>query len=178
MSEKRVNKRYAKSVIEQAREKDQLEQLRKDAGVFLEICRQNRDFLLMLRNPVIRSDKKVEIVRQVLEPYFHTENLNFVRLVIRKNRSPYLKGIFESVMDQYRELIGIYKATVYSPVELKDATREKIKKLLEPKGEKTVELENIVNEQLLGGLVLKYGDKLWDASVATRLKEMKKQLTA
>lgn len=172
----RVASRYAKALIDIGKQENQLETIYQDAQTFLKVCEDNRLLIVALENPIISLDKKKNIFKRLFENYLSEYTQKFANLVLTKKRGKALKLIFEQVINQYKLLNGIYDARVYTPVELPDKTKDKMKAKLKDQQVKEVQLENIVDESLIGGFVLKFGDKLWDASVASKLAYFNKAL--
>ncbi|PSR03839.1 MAG: ATP synthase F1 subunit delta [Bacteroidetes bacterium SW_10_40_5] len=176
MSLSRVASRYAKSLIDLGKKEDQIEAIYQDAQTFLQVCADNRLLVVSLENPIISMDKKKNIFKRLFENHLSEYTQKFVYLVLSKKRGNALKEIFEHVVRQYKLLNGIYDAQVYTSTELPDETKKKMKDKLKDQDVKEVKLENIVDESLIGGFVLKFGDKLWDASVASKLAHFNKAL--
>lgn len=176
MSEVRVSTRYARSIIDFGREKNALETLYKDAEYFVALCEQNRDFQVMLENPIVPQKKKFNIVNQILGNDVNELTTGFIKLVIKKQRSALLVPIFNRVIYLYKQAQGITSAKVYSTLELPEQIVEQLKKLVDKDNPDKVEVENLIREDLIGGFVLQYEDKLLDKSIANQLKEMNKVL--
>lgn len=172
MTDNRVANRYAKSLIELAIEKGVVEQVHHDMLIFSELCRTNRDFLLMLKNPIISHTKKRKILYQIFEGKVDASTLAIFDIITRKNRELYLPAIAEEFVAQYRTYKGIEKATVTTPFPLTETLRARFKTLVAEQTGKTVELAEKVDPELIGGFVLKIGDRLMDNSVRHKLKTL------
>src|SRR4029079_4213697 len=96
MSNPRLATRYAKSLIDLSIEKDQLEKVFADMQWLQEVCKGNRDFVSVLRSPIIKSDKKEKIIDAVTEGNIGELTLAFTKLLIRKNRESNLPEIISS----------------------------------------------------------------------------------
>ncbi len=173
MIDHRVANRYAKSLIELAIEKGVVEQVHDDMLSFSELCRSNRDFLLMLKNPIISHSKKRKILHQIFNGKVDPSTLAIFNIITRKNRELYLPAIAEEFVAQYRTFKGIEKAVVTTPFPLTETLRTRFKTLIaEQMDGKTVELVEKVDPELIGGFVLKIGDRLMDNSVKHKLKTL------
>ncbi len=179
MSEIRVANRYAKALMDLARQNDSLEEVHNDAQHFLEVCKDNRDFEVILSNPIIPQHKKYDIAHRVFSEGLSQQTMKFIDLIISKQRGSLLVPIFERFESFYKSIKGITQATVYSPIALSDKIQESLKEIVK-KGKggnvNEVNLENKIDESLLGGFVLQFEDKLLDKSVNTQLKSLKKAL--
>ena len=172
MTDNKVANRYAKSLIELAIEKGVVEKVHDDMLMFSKLCQSNRDFLLMLKNPIINHSKKRKILYQLFEGKVNPSTLAIFDIITRKNRELYLPAIAEEFVNQYRTYKGIEKATVTTPFPLTDALRAEFKKMVAERTGKSVELVEKIDKELIGGFVLKIGDRLMDNSVQHKLKTL------
>lgn len=176
MPNPRLAARYAKSLIDLSMEKGRLENVFADMQWLQAVTKGNRDFVNLLRSPIIKADKKIKIVDAVVTGKISDLTLGFARLLINKGRESNLPEIISSFISQYKahKNIQTVKLTTAAPVSdaMKDTIVAQVKK---SGGFENIELETAVNEKLIGGFVLQTGDKLVDASVAYDLKEIARQ---
>ena len=176
MPNPRLATRYAKSLIDLAIEKGQLENIFADMEWLQAVCKSNRDFVVFLKSPVIKADKKEKIVDAVTKGHIGEITKAFIGLMIRKSRESYLPEVIPAFIKQYKANKNIYPiklTTAYVLTEeLKSAILKKIRATTEMQN---IELELGVNPGLIGGFVLQAGDKLVDASIAYDLKNIAKQ---
>jgi F-type H+-transporting ATPase subunit delta len=176
MPNPRLATRYAKSLIDLAVEKGQLEPIFADMQWLQAVCKGSRDFVVLLRSPVIKADKKEKIVEAVTKDHVGEITTAFIRLMIRKSRESYLPEVVTAFIRQYKTNKNIYtiKLTTASALngDLKDAI---VKRIQATTTMQHIELEAGVNEDLIGGFVLQAGDKLIDASIAYDLKNIARQ---
>lgn len=175
MSEFRVASRYAKSLIELANEKGILEEVHNDMQLFSKVVSQNRDFQLLLQNPVVKPDKKLAILNGVFKGKVQELTLAFFSIVARKQRESHLEFIAASFEEQYNTIKGIVKAQVTSALPLTANLREQlVGKLAAEYGQK-IQLQEIIDPSLIGGFVLKVGDKQIDSSVKNSLRKLRNE---
>lgn len=176
MSNTRLATRYAKSLLDLSIERNELEKAFADMEWLQAVCKSNRDFVNVLRSPVIKSDAKGKIVKAISDGHIGQLADAFIHLLIQKGRESALPEITQAFVHQYKEYKNIYvvKLTTASPLsaELKDAFVHHIQATTEMKN---IELETIVKEDIIGGFVLQTGDKLVDASIAYDLKSIARQ---
>ena len=175
MQNPRLATRYAKSLLDLAVERNSVEDTLKDMQLLHSICVQSNDFVIMLRSPVISSDKKLKVISLLLEGRKVSELTNvFVKLLVSKGRELNLPEITVAFQAQYNELKHIRTVTLTTASAMSDA----VKKTLEGKiaaympGD-TVDLKTVVDEKLIGGFVLELEDKLYDASVRKGLNDIR-----
>lgn len=176
MPNPRLASRYAKSLIDLAIEKGQLEQVFADMQWLQAVNKSNKDFVNLLRSPIIKSDIKKKILDAVTAGKLSQLTAAFNTLLISKGRESNLPEIVNAFIDQYKKHknIQVIKLTTATPVSdsLKKAIVEQVKKTA---GFQHIELEEKVNPELIGGFVLQVGDQLVDASIAYDLKTIAKQ---
>lgn len=177
MSEYRIASRYAKSLIDLSVEKGQLEEVNKDMLLFSQMLEENRDFLLMLKSPIITHDKKLAILNQVFEGKVNELTLSVFLILTRKHREAYLPQIATEFHHQYNLNQGVEEATVTTTFPLDDKLRSEFAKVVEQISKKKVELTEKVDESLIGGFILKIGDRQIDDSVSSRLQAMRVEFT-
>jgi F-type H+-transporting ATPase subunit delta len=176
MPNPRLAARYAKSLIDLANERNQVEPVYNDMQYLQALCRESRDFLMLLRSPVVKADKKIVIVEAVTKGKISELTALFSRLLINKGREANLPEVIVSFIDQYKKQKGIHtvKLTTAVPV------TEEVKKQIIGQVQTQTNLANIdlnatVNEDIIGGFVLEIGDTLIDASIAYDLNKIKAQ---
>jgi len=176
MPNPRLATRYAKSLIDLAIEQGRLESIFADMQWLLAVCKASREFVIVLRSPVIKAGKKEKIVEAVTKGQVGEITTAFIRLMIRKSRESYLPEVAAAFIKQYKanKDIFIIKLTTASALseELKSAI---VKKIQDTTAMQKIELETGVNKDLIGGFILQAGDKLIDASIAYDLKNIAKQ---
>lgn len=175
MSDRRVASRYAKSLIELAEEKGVLEEVNRDMQLFASVCDENRDFVLAIRNPIIQNDKKLAILKKVFNKQVSDMVMRFFEIISRKNREVFLPDIAEEFHRQYNIHKGIVRAEVVTTFPLDDAMRLRFKELVKDyfKDAKAVELQEKVDESLIGGFVLTVGDRQIDESLSSKFNKLK-----
>lgn len=176
MSNPRLATRYAKSLIDLSIERGQLEEVFADMQWLQAVCKSNRDFVNLLKSPVITGDKKIKIMDAVAGGKLNTLTSAFNTLLIKKNRESVLPEIATAFINQYKEYknIHILKLTTATPLseEVKNIIIQQVKKT---GSYENIELEETVDKKIIGGFILQVDDKLVDASIAFELKAIAKQ---
>ena len=176
MPNPRLAARYAKSLLDLSVEKDQLEKVYADMLWLQGVCKSNRDFVMLLRSPIIKPDTKEKIVAAVTSGKVSELTAAFSRLLIVKARERYLPEIIIAFIAAYKEKKGIKTIRLTTAItasdELKNSILEQVKKSA---GFSLVELEEKVDPSLIGGVILQVDDQLVDASVAYDLRAIAKQ---
>lgn len=176
MPNPRLASRYAKSLIDLSMEKGQLENVFADMQWLQAVTKSNRDFVNLLRSPVIKADKKIKIVDAVVAGKISDLTLGFTKLLINKGREANFPEIISSFISQYKSHKNIQTVKLTTATPISDAAKDAIVAQVKKSGGfENIELETAVDDKLIGGFVLQTGDKLIDASVAYDLKTIARQ---
>lgn len=173
----KIANRYAKSLLQLAVEQGKLETIKRDMDFFVSVL-NSRDFVAMLKSPVINEDKKSNVVNKLFSKKIDELTLAFLNIMIRKKREAFLPDVAYAFEQQHNEHKGILTAKIITAVPANEAFEKKIKTDLKNTTHcKEVVLEKIVDENIIGGFVLKYEDKQYDASISNKLREIEKQFS-
>ncbi|MGV3658155.1 MAG: ATP synthase F1 subunit delta [Chitinophagaceae bacterium] len=172
----RIAAPYAKSLLDIAIEQGQLETVYADMQFLGAAINSNRDFLNLLRSPIVKGETKNKIVSAVTEGRVSPLTAAFNKLLISKGRETYMPEIIAAFVKQYKahKNIHVVKLTTATPVsnELKSTIIDQLRKTTHMQN---IELEEKVDAALIGGFTLQAGDKLVDASIAYDLNKIAKQ---
>jgi len=178
MQNPRLASRYAKSLLELAVEQNNLDSTLSDMQLLAAICQQSRDFLNMLRSPIIKADKKQHIVDAVVGQNIGLLTKAFMSLLINKGREANFDEIAEAFISQYKELKNIRTVKLTTAVPVNDTVKASIiRQLLGNIPQNEIDLKTDVDPSLIGGFVVEMEDKLIDASVRRDLNNIKSQFT-
>jgi len=173
MSDVRVASRYAKSLLELADEQGKIEEVHQDMVLLDNVCNENRELALVLKNPIIKNDKKRAILEAIFKGKVSDLTIAIFDIVTRKNRESILPTIAGQFHIQYNIFKSIETAYVTTAVKLDDSLRTSFDKIVKQiSDKKTVELEEIVDEKIIGGYVLKVGDRQLDDSIKSKIKAL------
>lgn len=178
MPNPRLASRYAKSLLDLAVEQNNVEDTLGDMQYLKSLCKQSRDFTNVLRSPVINADKKQSILGAVLGNNLKQLSAAFIKLLVNKGREEHLPEIADSFIAQYKEKKNIKSVKLTSAAPMNDNLKQAIlAKVQQSMPDAQIEMEEKVNEDLIGGFVLQVDDKLFDASVRRDLNDVKAQFS-
>ena len=172
-----IASRYAKSLIDLSIENNQLDTVYNDMIFVKEICHSQKDFLNFLRSPIIKTDKKQLILKEVFKNSVSEITLRFFTVLTTKRRESYIDKIAASFIEQYKTRKNILTASVSSALKLDETEKARLIKLLKESATGEVELIEKTNKDLIGGFILKIGDKQIDTSVQRKLNDLKKSFS-
>ena len=168
--------RYAKALLELAVENGKLEKVAEDMRYLAKVSRENYDFQLLLNSPVVKTDKKVSIFRELFGDFEKVTTM-FIELITKNRREYMLDEIAESFELQVKAHNGIVPVTLISAVPLNSTTRETIMKKIKASVKGELEVKEIIDESLIGGFIVRMDDKQIDASVSSQFSNLKQRLT-
>jgi F-type H+-transporting ATPase subunit delta len=174
MAESRVATRYVKSLLGLAEEQNILDKVFQDMLLFTKVCEENKAFGIMLRSPVIRHDKKRQILAKIFTGKVEPLTLAFFDIITFKNREPLLPSIAREFHRAYNETRGISKATLTTAYPIDSVIRAQMEAMVKQiSDKKEIELVEKVDADMIGGFVLTVGDRQVDASIKSKLKQLK-----
>ena len=174
MAESRVASRYVKSLLGLAVEQNSLEQVNTDMQLFAHVCSTSREFTNMLKSPVIKHEKKRDILQAIFKSKINKLSMAIIDMLTKKNREPLLPAIATEFHNAYNIHKGIQKATVSATIALDEKMKAEIEALVRKiSNKKDIELEQKIDKSLIGGFILNVGDRQIDASIKSKLKSLK-----
>ena len=175
MNESQISVRYAKALFQSAAEQQKLEAVYKDMELLSDTCKLE-DFQFILMMPSLQVSQKHKLVDTIFKKHMSELSLSMINLVIENKREVYLPGIARNFSDLYRKHKGIRKASLLTASPVDDAAMKAIGDLIKKTYDSEVELSSTVDEDVIGGFILTIEDMQYDASVASNLKKLRKQL--
>lgn len=173
---KLVAKRYAEALFEVALESNTLEKTKEEIKFIANIIEDNSDFKTIITHPRVSKSEKKEILSNILKDKISSSVLNFCFITIDKGRESYLPEISKeyTVLSNLEQ--GIIEAKAISAVSMSEEETNKLAETLSKEFNKTVLLETKVDKSILGGVLVRLGDKVIDGSVKGRLENLQKEL--
>jgi len=170
----RVASRYAKSFIDLTIEQGVLEQAYADMKYISEVCKTNHDFVSFLKSPIIKTDKKQAVLKEVFSGKLNKVTDAYVKLITDKKRELYLAEIADEFVNQYKHKKQILTAVVTTANGIDETIRKKVMEIVKGVSNSDVVLEEKINKDLIGGFIIRVGDKQVDASIARKLSNLKR----
>lgn len=171
--------RYAKSLLDLSKEQNAVEEVKNDMVFFEQVVDDNSELEAILKNPIVPLDKKQGILQGIFGGKVHAITASFLKLVVNKGRSAILYDTAKQFVQQYNVINGIVTAEVTSASPLTDANRAEVVNLVKKElNASQVLIKEKVNADLIGGFILKVGDKQFDASIASGLTKLKKEFAS
>lgn len=169
-------KRYAQALFGLALDNKSVEQVASDMSLVQSVLTQNRDLRKVLHNPVLDASVKLRLVRAIFgqKKLISELSLRFIQLIVRKKRESNLLGICQAFEDLYFEFKNLVRAEVITATLLDEANKKELTDKINSITHKEVRLKETVDENLVGGFVLRVDDYQLDASISRKLRNLKK----
>ncbi|MBC7628189.1 ATP synthase F1 subunit delta [Ferruginibacter sp.] len=176
MNNPRLAGRYAKSLIDLAKELNQVDIVCTDMKFVQSICKSNPDFVLVLRSPIIKPGTKEKIIESITTGRVNITTSSFIRLLVRKGRETNLPEIANAYIEQFNTLRNIHRLKIITAGPISDDLKNAIVGNVKASTSfQNIEVETAIKEELIGGYVLEMEGALIDASILKDLKDIKKQ---
>ena len=168
--------RYAKAMYDIANEKNSINEVYKDMNFINELNSDSLDFKNLLSNSQINfQDKKKLILSLIKQSNALTEKL--IDLLIHNKRVKIIGDIASSFIQLYNKNNNIKEATIITASPINNELESKILSMINIKDAKSVNLTNVVNPNIIGGFIIRFDGKEYNASVKQNLNNLKKELT-
>lgn len=174
---KLVSKTYGEALFDLAIEDGTLTTIIEEVNVVKEAINENPDLLKLLSHPKINKEEKISVIENIFKGRVSDSLVGFLVIIVQKDRYNDLNGIFEYFIAKVREYKNIGVASVTSAVELTEEQKKQVEqKLLQTTKFSQFELSFHVDKSLIGGLVIRIGDRVVDSSIRTKLQILAKDL--
>ncbi len=176
MSNSIVAKRYALALFELCQEKKNLDTVVEEARLIIEVFSTNEELLSFLKHPKISFQQKKQMLADAFAN-LSTELKNTLMLMVERKRIPEIAQMAEDFVELSNEEKSVADAQVYTIRPLTEAEREAVSATFAPKvGKKSLRIDNIVDRDIIGGMKLRIGNRIFDGSVSGKLNRLERQL--
>jgi F-type H+-transporting ATPase subunit delta len=170
-------KRYAKALVEIGQEQNALDKYGQDLTNIVDLMQGSKDFSELLISPVFTKEDKKRIADEILQKIDTARMVaNFINLLIDRKRIDQLPGIEQAFREKVDDMRGITRGEVTSAEPLGDPELAKVTEVLSTISGKQVQITANVDPTLIGGLVAKVGDRVFDGTIRTQLNQLKESL--
>ena len=174
---KLISKTYGDALFELAVEQGKVDALLKEIEQLQHVLSENEEFGRLMNHPKIIKEEKIQVAKNVFEGRMSSELLGFVTIIISKDRYKDIDAILDYFIAEVKQYKGIGVATVTTAVPLRLDQRRKIEqRLLDTTSYKKMEMNYLLDKSLIGGMVIRIGDRVVDSSISTKLNELQKEL--
>jgi F-type H+-transporting ATPase subunit delta len=166
---------YARALFEVAVEHDSLDEIREQLDMFADALNENRQLASFFFSPYFSAEEKKDgLARAVTDanPAF----ANFLQALIERHRMPAIFRIRAEFIDLWDEAKRLLPVLITTAVELDSATVQNLSKRIGDQVDRNIEMSTAVDPEILGGVMLRVGNVILDASIKNRLEQLRKQV--
>lgn len=177
MKTSKISGRYAKALFDFASEQNLIEPLYADMNLINQTYVTSPDFAVAMRSPIIRPDKKIKIFSTIFKDRINTITLNYLNIIFKKGRELYIHDIVYQFVQLYKIHHNIQDVIVITPMTITDKIRQQLIVRLNKQLNKTIELVEKIDTSLVGGMIVKVGDRLIDTSISGKIKRLEQEFS-
>jgi F-type H+-transporting ATPase subunit delta len=170
MSNIRIANRYAEALMKTAEETHVLKNVSDDLVVVQRVVKDSREFQMFLKSPVVKKEKKRQVIEATFGSAIQPLTLNFLSLLAEKGREDVLLSIIDAFFRMQDEMLGIINVHVRAATELSEQQKTQLEQRFETYSKKKVRIDVRLDKQLIGGFIAKVGDTMFDGSVKRQLE--------
>lgn len=175
---KLVSKTYGDALFELALEENKMDSLQEEVEVVLIALAENQDLTKLMNHPKVSKEEKVTLIEDIFKGRISSELTGLIRMLTEKSRFAEIDDVLKYFLDRVKEYKNIGTAYVSTAVELTDAQKEAVeKRLLETTKYVEFEMHYNVDTELIGGMVIRIGDRVVDSSIKTKLYDLTRELS-
>ena len=174
---KLISKTYGDALFELALEENRIDDYVEEVNAMSLIFKENPELSKLLDHPKISKEEKIQVIGSVFDGRVSRELVGLINMIVEKGRNDAIEEIFRYFIDRVKEYKNIGVASVVSAVELSADQKANVeKRLLETTKYVQFEISYEVDKDLIGGMVIRIGDRVVDSSIRTRIYELTKEL--
>ena len=179
MSNITVANRYAEALFQLASEKHDLKKINEELQVVKEVVNTTPELTQLLMHPKVTAKSKQAFIKSSFGQVLSKSTLNTLYLLIERKRMDILIPMIDKFKDLAYSAVDMAEAIVSTPKPLAETEREQIAKIFAKKaGKSKLEIKNVIDPELIGGIKIRIGDHIYDGSVKAQLDQIKRQLIA
>lgn len=176
MNEKKVSSRYAKAIYGLAKQNNLQDKVLADFSLIVSTIKSSKDLQNLMASPVVAGNKKLDILKEIFGNNITDLTLDFFKLLTEKARENLFENISNEFLLIYNEEHNRLPITIYSAIDLDNASKDEIQNKLADWTDKTILPDYQIDKSIRGGLKIKIQDWVFDASIQNQLDKLRKVL--
>lgn len=174
---KLVSKTYGDALFELAVSQNRLDELFEEAKGLVTVFSENQEFTKFLNHPKIAKEEKMQFMKNIFEDTVSADMMGFLTLIVRKDRQNEILHILDYFISEVKEYKKIGVAYVTTAVELSEQKKKEVTdRLKATTSYEQFEMNYTVDSSLVGGMIIRIGDKVVDSSIKNKINELSKAL--
>lgn len=175
---KLVSNVYGDALFELAMEQDKPDAYLEEAQGILRALEENKEFGQIMNHPKILKEEKTQLLENIFKGRVSDEIVGLMKMIVEKDRFTDMEGVLQYFIARVMEEKNIGVVTVTTPIALTDAQKASVeKRLLETTSYVSFHMTYVVDAELIGGMVIRIGDRVVDSSVRTKLEQLTRELS-
>ncbi len=172
-----VAKRYALALTHLCSNSKEWEDLRKELLLIINIVSENKEFRDFMENPVFPKNLKINVIMRISDELKISEKMKrFLNILVQKGRFSLLNLILKNFEDIWNRRNNIYKMEIISSIPLDEKEKSEIIEILSRIKKGIIKADFIVDPEILGGIIIKEGNKIFDCSIKGNLERLKNRI--
>lgn len=174
---KLISKTYGDALFSLSVEENKTDEFIEEITQLLVVLKQEEEFSKLMNHPRVPVDEKIALVKEIFTGRISKELVGFLTLVVTKGRYAEIQNILQYFLDSAKEFKGIGVAYVTTPLELSTQQKDAVEqKLLATTNYRTMEMNYLVDDSLIGGMQIRIKDRVVDSSIRTKIAKMQQNL--
>ena len=175
---KLVENVYGDALFELAKEENKVDAIYEEVQALIQVLDENPNLIQMMTHPHISKEEKLQTVETVFKGKISDEIIGLMRMVVEKDHFGQMKDIFEYFVSSVKEFKNIGVCYISTPLELSDQKKKEVEnRLLETTKYETLEIHYKIDKDLIGGMVIRIGDRVVDSSIRTKIYNLSRELS-
>lgn len=175
---KLVENVYGDALFELAKEENKVDAIYEEVQALIQVLDENPNLIQMMTHPHISKEEKLQTVETVFKGKISDEIIGLMRMVVEKDHFGQMKDIFEYFVSSVKEFKNIGVCYISTPLELSDQKKKEVEnRLLETTKYETLETHYKIDKDLIGGMVIRIGDRIVDSSIRTKIYNLSRELS-
>ncbi len=173
MISSKITYRYAKALLDLAISNNIMDECLSDMKLLDKVCKENSQLVLLLKSPIINTDKKNSIIKKIFKGKLSKTSSLFVEIITKKNRESLIPSIAQNFIDLHKTHNKIATAKVITASPLDKSLRLQVIDYIKSKTDFDLDLIEEIDKSIIGGAIVKLGDQQLDGSIKRSIKELK-----
>jgi F-type H+-transporting ATPase subunit delta len=175
MNESKISVRYSRALFQSALEKNILDEVNKDMILISEICK-SPEIKEFLHSPIIIPSRKTTVFHNILGDNVEKITLSLIDLVVKNGRESHIPAIARMFLHETMKYKGMTESILITAVKIDDKVKKQITDLISEVFQTRAELKEVIDNEIIGGFILRVEDNYIDASIRNKLRKIKKDL--
>lgn len=168
-----LKQEYARALFDLSKEENKEDVILADVRALKALVDGTPEYVKLMSAPNVKKEERTQLLDEAFRGKIHPYTLNFMKILVENGCFHFIGGCCDEFVKLYNEKNNIEVVTVFSPVALSDAQKERLKQNLSLRLKKTIELHEKIDESLIGGIRLSLDGEMIDGSIKSRLDEIK-----